>query len=124
SPAQYRSANPAQGAAVEHITWKQEAPSIIKLSQTIVFAARPGNGSETPVVSAYQMKEGDRNRSGKRWFNESGCSGFERLRSDPQVIESEIEQKSQAHEIKFAHVFVFILVNRLEPAVVTIGEIR
>ena len=45
----------------------------------------------------------------------SSDAKLERLRNDPQIVQAKIEPERETHQVPLAHVFVLILIDRLEP---------
>ena len=86
-------------------------------------AAPPRDLCETTIVGAHHSEYDARQVLGKRWRFQTLDSHLERLRYDPQIIQTEIQQEGQSHEVELTHVFVLVLINGLKPAVIAHGEI-
>ena len=78
---------------------------------------------KTPIVRADQVVKWDRWGGGKNRLSQCFEPALEGLRSHPQIIETQVQQKGQPHEIELTHVFVFVQIQRFEPTRVTAAEV-
>jgi len=105
------------------VTLKHKSPVPIALTQPVSQAARAGYLCQTPVICTHKVKEWNGRWSRKDRLGHRHLAAFERLRNHTHRVKAEIKQKSCPQQVEFTHVFVFVLVYRLKPALVTAREI-
>src|SRR5882724_4493877 len=97
-------------------TWDQAPVRAVRLTQHSTFATTTRNLSKTAVIGSHKTKNRADACSRKRRNQESALSIPEYSGRYAQIVKAKIEDQSNAHQVKFAHVFVLIFVNGLEPA--------
>src|SRR5437667_1267877 len=123
TPAQDGFSNRPDAAARERVPLKHKPPTVIGSPPLICQAPCARNLRKTAIVEPDEMKERNRGRGRKNRFGQRFSASSERLRSYAESVKTHIQQKRQAHQVEIAHVFIFVLVNRLKPTVVAPREI-
>src|SRR6202522_2868420 len=88
----------------------------------VAAAAGAGHGGETAVVGAHEPVKWNGGDGGKDRLVVTFDAAAEGLRDDAGVVEADVHDEGQTHQVEFAHVFVFVLVNAAKPAAVAVGK--
>src|ERR1044072_3405084 len=88
----------------------------VRFAQHPTFPTATRDLSKTAVVGSHEAKNRADACSRKRRNQQSGLALLEYSGYYAQVVQAKIEDQGSAHQVKFSHVFVLILINGLEPA--------
>jgi hypothetical protein len=95
----------------------------VRFAQRSAFTTATRNLSKTPIVGSHKTKDAADAPTGKWWNQQRILAGFKQPGCYAQIVKTEIEDQSCAHQIKFAHVFILIFVNGFKPAAMRCREI-
>ena len=95
----------------------------VRFAQRSAFTTATRNLSKTPIVGSHKTKDAADAPAGKWWHQQRILAGFKQPGCYAQIVKTEIEDQSCAHQIKFAHVLVLIFVNGFKPATMRRREI-